>query len=987
MQLPPHAPPTQAIVLTDADVIRFKRMKGFKIHKRKVSDTDTPSGQHTKVRSDPIGNIRLTTKTYTIPKSTSAPSQSQQQTVDSSTHSHHPEIPECVDNLPPEVDLGVLDLPRRRRTASHDRSTFLHELIWLEGRCGSPDVCSDCEVAQAKYRCDDCFGVDMCCSSCMLARHRLNPLHRVKEWTGAYFERRSLRDLGLRVQLGHPVGKTCYRPKSAPGDDFVVIHHNGIHSVGVSYCGCDSDKPKTAATFSLLEEFHLLSLESKVSAYEYYQSLARRSCNTGMTLVKDRYEQFLRVMREWQHLKMLKRAGRGHDPMGPEGTQEGGCAVLCPACPHPGKNLPSDWETAPRIQRWLYALFVAIDANFRLKRKLVSKDAVDPSLSQGWSFFVAESPYKVFLKDHIDEPQEKSTCSSHNAVDMADTKSSRGLAATGVGTVDCACHNMKLACGVGDLQKGEKYVNMDYLFFSALRGTSLKVLNVSYDIACQWHKHLWQRMGSLPFSQHLNHADKDITFLVPKFHLPAHIAPCQWLYSFNWTRGVGRTDGEAPERGWANINPVASSTKEMGPGHRRDTIDDHFSDWNWKKVVGLGPTLLRKIAEAIPERNEHQDDLHELEGSLETKYPELLAKWRREIEEWEEDSTRPNPFEVKVQTVTQASIRLQLAKDDAKDASEAEQPPLHADISPSVLIAAGTDLEEQQRRLRLDRSNLGQHATDDQKQKAWTKVQSLYVPGVVALRERSSGNLSTTKDAEKPEDYPLWLPSQIQRKVLCTPHLEDIEWQLRFAQAHDALNELRQSLRSRSYMLRFKDRFLRGQGANTRARNFALLALGTLGPLLGKVGWKNALRPLENDDIRPMTQDVDAPTSEGRRRLSWIWLTIGYSEGLDEEADEGLQDAIRLEWCKARARAMRWTEEVELLFEEKRRVLQFMDWQSRWWLERAGSVVVEESTLAEGLQAYAQRQAALRRSLGDYFAHVWRDTQSLLDIANVRELS
>lgn len=48
---------------------------------------------------------------------------------------------------------------------------------------------------------------------------------------------------------------------------------------------------------------------------------------------------------------------------------------------------------------------------------------------------------------------------SHNAVNMADTKSSKGFAATGVGTVDCARHDMKLANGVGDLQKGERYVH------------------------------------------------------------------------------------------------------------------------------------------------------------------------------------------------------------------------------------------------------------------------------------------------------------------------------------------------------------------------------------------------------------------------------------------------------------------------------------------------------------------------------------------------
>ncbi|KAG2128892.1 uncharacterized protein EDB93DRAFT_1095800, partial [Suillus bovinus] len=51
---------------------------------------------------------------------------------------------------------------------------------------------------------------------------------------------------------------------------------------------------------------------------------------------------------------------------------------------------------------------------------------------------------------------QKSTCSSHNAVNMADTKYNYGLAATGLGTVDCACHNMKWPNAVGDLQKGER---------------------------------------------------------------------------------------------------------------------------------------------------------------------------------------------------------------------------------------------------------------------------------------------------------------------------------------------------------------------------------------------------------------------------------------------------------------------------------------------------------------------------------------------------
>jgi len=77
-------------------------------------------------------------------------------------------------------------------------------------------------------------------------------------------------------------------------------------------------------------------------------------------------------------------------------------------------------------------------------------------------------------------------------------------------------------------------------------------------------------------------------FLVPKFHLNAHIKKCRLEYSFNLVPGVGRTDGEAPERGWSESNAMAASTKEMGPGSRRDTLDDHFGDRNWAKTVQMG---------------------------------------------------------------------------------------------------------------------------------------------------------------------------------------------------------------------------------------------------------------------------------------------------------------------------------------------------------------------------------------------------------------
>jgi Kyakuja-Dileera-Zisupton transposase len=208
---------------------------------------------------------------------------------------------------------------------------------------------------------------------------------------------------------------------------------------------------------------------------------------------------------------------------------------------------------------------------------------------------------------------------------------------------------------------------MDYLFFSSLGACEVTSVVVSYDIACQWSKLLWDRMELYGRNLPPNiDKSKDIVFLVPKFHLPAHIESCQTTYSFNLTPFVGRTDGEAPERGWSHINPIATSTREMGPGSRRDTLDDHFSDWNWKKTVGMGmcnhhltretvvtmkpisgPLLLRRIKAAVDERSEQQWAFDQLTLSLPE---EELRKWTELVELWEADSSNKNPYEVTVKS-------------------------------------------------------------------------------------------------------------------------------------------------------------------------------------------------------------------------------------------------------------------------------------------------------------------------------------------------
>ena len=57
------------------------------------------------------------------------------------------------------------------------------------------------------------------------------------------------------------------------------------------------------------------------------------------------------MIREWRHLKMLKRSGYGHLKDEDE-RQSHSCALLCPACPHPEINLPPNWENPPKEKRF-----------------------------------------------------------------------------------------------------------------------------------------------------------------------------------------------------------------------------------------------------------------------------------------------------------------------------------------------------------------------------------------------------------------------------------------------------------------------------------------------------------------------------------------------------------------------------------------------------------------------------------------------------------
>jgi hypothetical protein len=232
----------------------------------------------------------------------------------------------------------------------------------------------------------------------------------------------------------------------------------------------------------------------------------------------------------------------------------------------------------------------------------------------------------------------------------------------------CARHEFVLPNGVGDLQKGERsvlttsflflacsrlssFANTDYIFASTLRHISrLLRLMVSYDIACQWWKHLKERLSNLPPLVRLSIIFSMIRFVIPKMHIKAHTLLCQLFFSLYLALGSGQLDGEGIERLWAMCYAIAASTKMSGPGARADQLDDHWGFWNWMKVIGLPAILRRRLDHARHQKAKQEAAFSDFTSQQSERVPAWLAM-AEVFEAPRQDDTPepPNPYQATVQ--------------------------------------------------------------------------------------------------------------------------------------------------------------------------------------------------------------------------------------------------------------------------------------------------------------------------------------------------
>ncbi|KAJ7119307.1 hypothetical protein C8R43DRAFT_1090958 [Mycena crocata] len=927
------------------------------------------------------------------------------------------------DTLPPDPVApadGISDLPFL--TWVEFRDAYLDEMLRGEGR-GQANVysaCGSCGAINPAYRCENqtCYGSGMFCKACIVDRHQVLPTHWIQEWCGTHFKRISLGGpdgLGLVMQLGHTPGSACTAMRPAR-KKFTVIDVTGLHTITLQFCCCDDSikpwqqlmrvgwwpatvrDPSTCTTFGVIRLFQNMNCLGKISGYHFLRALELLTNADGLhpppvrclTVYLTESPSCLHVHRAPASYAGDDEAGRARScERGVGGTAQGELALACRACPQPGRNLPVgwdkiDWTKMPQDLSYKYFLFLAQDCNFRLINRNISTEARDP--------------YKAFLRNHVEE-EEISSCSGFQAMFLANAKRVKGLRTTGVGGVTCARHNMWRANGIGDLQHGERYCNIDFIMFSSILNAVFMFLILSYDIACQYSKNFWTRMTKLPAMMHIDPEKVRVWFKVPNFHMLGHKPPCHSPFSFHWMWGAEVTDGEDVEQNWEFTNGAAGSTKMMGLGARAAFLEFLFGFHNWMRTVSYRNVFTRRLAWDLKQAREHKEAFDAFSKLLEEESPDLIAKWKSWVEEWEAEQHTDgigSPYEMTHAGSTMQDVRLRLGKEElTRTGANIE---IEKEQTPSTFITLGLDIEQSQRILTIDMKALSDPSTLQQldfvkrktallkRIKRFRKLQRTYMPDVVTFLTPGQREVFED-DSREPEVQKLCLPSEVpegNRVQACERGLPAIEEEMREGELTESLEDLRQSLRLRTMTNRFRilrQISIRIHKAKLRYR----YARNAMVRLRGHGGWEKEFKVLQDEDVRGINERtvgeeeqaarerlrelgaiVDGglmaagvvAAGESKHQMSSIW----YTTKLKENGEKDLVQALRVEWCKAYSLSKRWHEDIVLVDEEMRRTIEYGAWSACEWEIRATARTVRMSPeLAEGLQAYAMEHVERER--------------------------
>lgn len=315
---------------------------------------------------------------------------------------------------------------------------------------GGELVCTECTLHS--HRLLPLHQIEVCAKSLF----RLSAYQYQQRWDGTSFQHESLMELGLTIQLRHRVGQMC---PNQIHRKLTVIHSNGFHKVLVSFCECNPKVPRrqqllergwwpatpldpqTVATFEVLRQFQYQNLQGNLTAYDFYHALEMQTDGRLSIAIP------VRII-FWRSRFLLTPS---------HAVSRSGCHRLCAWCESgaiaSNSNVPARLTIAtesipPKLGTWqspagcvlsqgrifqmggnsrqrkrqwivvllhpsntdlsrrfLYILFLYIDANFRLKCRSRQSQRVDVSLSPGWAYFVENKAYLEYVRKFANQEE------------------------------------------------------------------------------------------------------------------------------------------------------------------------------------------------------------------------------------------------------------------------------------------------------------------------------------------------------------------------------------------------------------------------------------------------------------------------------------------------------------------------------------------------------------------------------------------------------
>ncbi|KAH9033011.1 hypothetical protein EDB85DRAFT_1864729 [Lactarius pseudohatsudake] len=626
-------------------------------------------------------------------------------------------------------------------------------------------------------------------------------------------------------------------------------------------------------TFSVLDDFLNDNLECKTTAQQYYSKLQSLTSRMFPSLVPNMYKQLLRTSRQWRDLKSRMEQGLGHQSE--ETAPDGSMAIFCPACPQPGINLPNDWKTryepyvsAPdEVLNELIRTFI-MDGNFSAEHMRHRSGERDVALSAGMAFMANPELYKAHLRSGT-EIVQPSTCNTYKAIEQANSSRAH-LDVTGIGATAC-CHGFFVPTSVVDFQKGERHapfieashslthcpisfrqINMDYSLCKALSYNmeDIPVALVMYDIMCQYRVHFEERIKnspelSLPSSENL-----ELRMGIGLFHIHGHQDSCLPRFSPSYIPGAKQVDGEIIETLWAPLNNISRSIRGMSLVHRQEVLDAHVNHSNWKKLVRIVPSLLKRWKRLGP----GLDASSKAFESLSEHFKDKTRQWLKEdIAAQTNRGTNPSSMDiydtVKQKAPSRAVIQQQLMVEEDGD---------HSIRGETSWISCGLKIQEMQLAIRYQLRSHGMNTIEESQiiENKRIRLQKLIdmfshqadafllhhqpiddapIPSLGDYAEyddvddmddsivpRSKTKMSDISGTEgtNAEDIPILLPSTLGAEW-CILHgvrsLAIKEAKLRYAQANDSIHRMRLALGFKSALFRTKVRGARSQKTKTRA--------------------------------------------------------------------------------------------------------------------------------------------------------------------------